>query len=457
MDAILAMSAVEQARRVRDGSLGCVELATLYLDRIERHDPELSSFVSVFRGAALREARKKDRAPREGRPAFHGVPIGIKDLNLVRGHFSRMGSRAYWFLLSPVDDLATRAIRRAGFVILGKLATSELGAMPVTEPDTHPPTRNPWDTRLTSGGSSGGSGAAVAAGLLPIAQGSDGAGSIRIPSAFCHLVGHKPSRGLLPNPYGKDDPCDGATVGPLARSVDDAAALLDAMVGRTEPPDDARSGSFFASARRPPRRLRVRFTLDAPIAACEPEIALAVRDVARRLAELGHEVEEGATLDGRLEEFLPIWQRQVAAIPYVQDSRVQPVTRWLREEGRRFEDPAVFALWARLAARIRAWFGDVDLWLTPTVPVSPPPVGAWKMLGPREAFERAATLGPFTALFNVTGQPAVSVPAAITKAGVPIGVQLVGHVGADGLVLAVARQLEEAIGWTSRHTRGSYR
>jgi amidase len=457
MNEILALSAVEQARRVRDGSLGCVELATLYLDRIERHDAALSSFVSVFRGAALREAKKMDRAPREGRPAFHGVPIGIKDLNLVRGRFSKMGSRAYWFLLSPVDDLATAAIRRAGFVILGKLATSELGAMPVTEPDTHPPTRNPWNTDLTSGGSSGGSGTAVAAGLLPIAQGSDGAGSIRIPSSFCHLVGHKPSRGLLPNPYGKDDPCDGATVGPLARSVDDAAALLDAMVGRTEPPDEARAGSFFAASRRPPGRLRVRFSTHAPIADCDPEIAAAVHDVARRLAELGHEVDEGPTLDGRLEEFLPIWQRQVAAIPYVQESRVQPVTRWLREEGRRFEDAEIFALWTRLQARIRGWFGDADLWITPTVPVLPPRVGAWKELGPREAFERAATLGPFTALFNVTGQPAVSMPVGLSAAGVPIGVQLAGHVGADGRVLAVARQLEEVYGWTARHTRGAYR
>src|SRR5690606_18271946 len=154
---------------------------------------------------AIATARRRDAAARarddvRGAP-FHGVPIGVKDLNFVRGAFTRMGSRAMRWCWSPVDDRVVAALRRAGFVIVGKLSTSELGAMPVTEPSIHPPTRNPWDRSVSAGGSSGGSGAAVAAGLVPIAQGSDGAGSIRIPAAFCHLYGFKPSRGLVPDAY----------------------------------------------------------------------------------------------------------------------------------------------------------------------------------------------------------------------------------------------------------------
>src|SRR5262249_26858834 len=151
------------------------------------------AFVQVLDRAALREARERDRS-RSRRGPFHGVPIGIKDLNLVRFAFTRMGSRAHRFLWSPIDDVTVARLRRAGFVILGKLATSEFGAMPITEPDIHPPTRNPWNLEHTPGGSSGGSGAAVAADLLPIAEGTDGAGSIRLPSAYCHLYGLKPSR-----------------------------------------------------------------------------------------------------------------------------------------------------------------------------------------------------------------------------------------------------------------------
>jgi amidase len=190
---ILRKSAIEQGGLIRSRALSSEELTEIYLNRIAELDPGLNAFVQVLGDEALRAARKADRDKPPPGARFHGVPIGIKDLNAVRGSFMRMGSVAFSRFLSPADDLVVARLRRAGFIILGKTSTPELGALPVTEPDTHPPTRNPWDRNVTPGGSSGGSAAAVAADMLPIAQGSDGGGSIRIPAALCGLVGYKPT------------------------------------------------------------------------------------------------------------------------------------------------------------------------------------------------------------------------------------------------------------------------
>ena len=271
---VLSATALEQAALIRTRALSSESLARLYLDRIERIDPQLNAFVALFRRRALADARAKDRLTRAGGPlpAFHGVPIGIKDLNLVRWAWTRFGTRAALPIFSPVDDRTTASLRRGGFVILGKLATSELGAMPVTETDIHPPARNPWNLQRSPGGSSGGSGAAVAAGLLPIAQGSDGAGSIRIPSAFCHLYGIKPSRGRVANAFGKKDRDILYTCGPIARSVEDAAAMLDVLAGL-----DVGRPHWAPAPRKPYRELlteplrplRIRFTTRAPMGATD--------------------------------------------------------------------------------------------------------------------------------------------------------------------------------------------
>lgn len=444
------MSALDQARLIRERKLSASELVRLYLGRISRHDPALGSFVQVFEESALATARKMDSAPASARGPFHGVPTGIKDLNPVRGTFTRMGSKAFRYLFTPFDDVTTAAIRKAGFVILGKLATSELGAMPVTEPATHLPTRNPWDRAHTPGGSSGGSGSAVAGGLLPIAQASDGAGSIRIPASLCGLVGHKASRNAVPNDYRRIDPVGMITIGPIGRSVDDVAAMLDVLSGRNG------EGSFLSSAQRTPSGLNVRFTTTSPVGACTPQIAAVVHDVVKRLEGQGHHVEEGPPPEGSVDEVLPIWQRQIARIPLVRNSSLQPVTRWLRETGRHVPNDEVLRRAAALSARVTKWFGDADLWVTPTLPIAPPRVGQWAGLGPEETFRAAAVMGAFTALFNLTGQPAITVPAGISTEGHPIGVQLVGRMGADGLVLAVARQLERELKWTERHVRDSY-
>lgn len=457
MEEVLRASALEQARLLRTREVSAEELSGAYLRRIESKNETLSAFVQVIARRAVRSAQQKDRilAKRGGDPLppFFGVPVGVKDLNLVRGTFTRVGSRAFRYFLSPIDDRSAAQIRRGGFVILGKLATSELGALPVTEPDIHPPTRNPWDLDRTAGGSSGGSGAAVAAGLLPIAHGSDGAGSIRIPASFCNLYGIKPSRGRVRDPFGADDKHALPTCGPLARTVEDAAAMLDVLAGISvgsphwAPPPER---PFLELARRDPAKLRIRFTTHSPLANATPEIDDTVRRVAKVLSGLGHHVDEGPPPEGSLEEFLPLWQQLVGTVPVVRRSLLQPVTRWLHEAGKRLDRADVLRQQEVLARRVRDWFGDADLWLTPTVPVPPPKIGAWKDLDPERAFGEAAVLGAFTAVFNVSGQPAASVPAGISSGGHPIGVQIAGRPNADGLVLSVSRQLEQVMPWAGR-------
>jgi amidase len=383
--------------------------------------------------------------------------MGIKDLNLARGMFARFGSRAFERFMAFADDATTAQLRRGGFVILGKTTTSELGTMPVTETDIHPPTRNPWNPEHTSGGSSGGSGAAVAARMLPIAQASDGAGSIRIPASFNGLVGIKPSRGRVRNSFDLDDRRIIYTTGPLARSVEDVAAMLDVMAGIVvgephwaSPPDRP----YARSMHDRPRGLRVRTTTHSPLAETHPEVVAATKAVAALLASMGHHVEEGKMVEGTVEEFLPIWQFQTASAPVYDWNLAQPVTRWLADSGRRVTQERVDEIQVAMQARILDWFAGADLWVTPTVPAPPPRVGAWKHLPPAEAFARAAELGPFTAPFNVSGQPAISVPVAISSGGLPIGVQIVGPPLRDDLVLQIARAIEEAMPNPARRPPG---
>jgi amidase len=453
---ILEASALEQADLIRRGEISSEELTMLYLDRIAVENPRVNAFVQVLEKTVLADARAIDKRARSTSASdakaepFLGVPIGIKDLNPVRGSFTRFGSRAFERLYTPFDDATTARLRRGGFVVIGKTSTSELGSLPVTEPDIHPPTRNPWDLDVTPGGSSGGAGAAVAARMIPIAQGSDAAGSIRIPSSLCLLFGHKPSRGRVENSYGHDDRTIIYSCGPLARTVDDAAAMLDVMSGITmgephwaPPPPHP----FAELARRAPHRLRIRFTTKSSLAETHPEVAEAVRRVARTLEKLGHSLEEGAMLEGDIEEFLPVWQQMAAQAPVHDWALTQPVTRWLGEQGKGVKQADIERLTAKMEAQVLAWFGDADVWLTPTVAVEPERIGAWRDLTPPEAFARAAKMGVFTAPFNVSGQPAASVPAGLTRAGHPIGVQIAGRPLDDATVLRLARQIEQETPW----------
>jgi amidase len=435
----LEWSALEQAARIRDGSLTSRALTEGYLGRIRRHDPALGAFVHLRADDALREADALDRLRAKGRllGPFHGVPTGLKDLHFMRGTPTRMGSRAYRWLWSPIDDSLARTLRKSGFVVLGKTATSELALLPICETDLHPPSRNPWNRAHSSGGSSGGAGAAVAAGLVPIAPGSDGAGSIRIPSALNGLFGLKPTARLVPDDADRIDTFRMTSLGPMARSVDDCAALLDLLAR----PDASRGRTFLEASREPAGKLRVGLVLEPPFGETDPRIVAVVRRAAARLAEAGHVVEERPRIDGTLEEFLPIYQSLFARIPVLFPGSLTPVVRWFRDEGRRLPGGLAQQRFRELAARASAAIDGYDLLLSPTTAALAPEVGKFAHLPPLELFRAIAPLGAFTAASNVTGAPALSVPCG-TADGLPVGVQLIGRHGDDGRLFAVARLLE---------------
>lgn len=448
MEDIIRLSALQQSALLRGGSVSVAELTRAYLDRIERLDPSLNAFVQYIPGRAMATAQALDRARRRGEAAgpLWGLPTAMKDLHLTRGMFVRLGSRAFRHLWSPFDDASSAAVRRAGMVMTGKLATSELAILPIIDTDLHPPTRNPWDLSRYSGGSSGGSSAAIAAGLMPVAVASDGGGSIRIPAAFCGLVGHKPTRDLVFNPLGTFERLSISVIGPHARSVDDAAALLDALIGPT------RNEPFLDAIRAPLPPLRVRFTTRNPVIDTDPEIAAQTLRAARALADMGHHVEEGRPFEGTAEEFLLLYYYLVhnMFVPFA--SRLQPTSRWLRERGRGIQLTDALARREVFRSRVDRWFEGVDLWLTPTVAVPPPRVGVWKDESPEGLMRVAAPLGAFTAIFNASGNPATSVPLWSTPDGrpapgaLPAGIQLVAPRGQDRRALAVARALLEALG-----------
>ena len=453
MDDVLDRSALDQSKLLRSGAVSVLELTRACLARADRLDPSLGAYVERTPRRALARARALDaerlRDPSAPRGPLWGLCTAMKDIHLSRGTFARLGSRAFRYVWSPVDDVSTAAVRRAGMVLTGKLATSELAILPFIDTDLHPPARNPWDRTRYSGGSSGGSSAAVAAGLIPLAVASDGAGSIRIPAAFCGLVGHKTTRGAVPHPFGATERLGMAVVGPHARTVDDAAALLDVIAGVHD-----REGAYLRDVQRPPTPLRVRFTTASPVLATHPSIVAAVQRVARALADLGHDVDEGPGFEGSIDEFLPIYSHMVSRIPVLRESVLQPSSRWLRGEGRSVSLAEATALRDRFSARVDAWFEGVDLWLTPTVAVPPPRVGTWREAGGEQTFREAAPFGAFTAPFNASGHPGTSIPVWTDGEALPAGVQLVAPRGADLRSLAVARVVLEALGTPLAPIRG---
>lgn len=445
MDDVITRPALAQAALLRAGEVSVEALARAYHARVERLDPRFSAFVQYAPERALRRARALDaeraRDKSAPRSPLWGLVTALKDLHLVRGMFVRMGSRAFRHLWSPVDDLTTRALRGAGMVVTGKLSTSELGILPVVDTDIHPPTRCPWDPERYAGGSSGGSAAAVSAGLMPIAVGSDGAGSIRIPSAFCGLVGHKASRDLLPNPFAPFEPVSLSVVGPIARTVDDAAALMDVLRG-----DLGATGTFRSAVERPPRPMRVRFTTDNPEVRCDEGAIAAVKTVVKALEAMGHHVEEVGGFEGTTEEFLPMFRFLARGMFVPSEGGLQPVSRWLREAGRGLTLGDALAARELFRARVDRSFGEADLYVTPTVLTLPPRVGQWQGLPPEKHFAEAARYGAFTAVFNASGNPATTVPVWNAHGEHPRAVQLAAPRGHDVRALATARALLDALG-----------
>jgi len=435
--------ALEQAERLRRREVSAVELVEQAIASIRARDGEIGAFVEVAARRALLQAKRADAVLRRKGPhaPFLGVPTAIKDHEPVRGLGTRLGSRAFRWVISPIDGYVARRCRQAGFVILGKTACSELTILPYAHGTLHPPTRNPHDPSRYAGGSSAGAAAAVAAGMLAIAPGSDGGGSIRIPAAFCGLVGVKPSRGAIPNPAGMFDPIGLSSIGPLATTVRDAAAMLDVLAERP-------SGAFARACDAPVGKLRVKVLVDAPLpgVATANAHAVAVHEAARALERMGHTVSDAPRIVGELDRFLPLMARMIARVPLlpIMERSLEPTTRWLRSQGRGVTLGDVRAIADSLTRDVDAFMGDADLVITPTVAQPPPHVGAFAQLDGETTFRTAAALGAYTAPFNVSGQPAISLPWRTT--GLPIGVQLVGRRGADHQLLAVATMLHSVVG-----------
>ncbi len=448
---LLRGKARDVAARIRARDVSALEVTTAALAAIEELNPSLNAFVEVDERRALRAAKAVDeRVVRGGDlPSLLGVPSGIKDHEHMRGMHTRVGSRALSWLVWPVDSEFVRTCRDGGLILCGKLATSELAILSYVHTSLHPPTRNPLDRTRYSGGSSGGSATAVASGMVPIAPGSDGAGSIRIPAAFCGLVGWKASRGVLSNPHKDVDAVGLAVNGPIARDVRDAAILLEILAGRPLASDLERASSYLAACDRKPRQLRIRYCVSSPVSAVDPEISAAVVRTAKLLEGMGHIVEEGSALQAEVEEFLPLMSRLIASIPLLPftESFTEPVTQWIRERGRTVSSETMWTVKRDLEDRILQWFGDADAWLLPTTPVFAPKVGAFEGMGAEKLFHAAVPNGAFTAAFNASGQPAVSMPAARASHGLPIGIQLVGRLGADRALFSLAASLEEALAY----------
>jgi amidase len=467
------LTALEQAAAIRRREISPLQLTDHYLARIERLSGEVGAFVTVTADAARRQARDAERAGASGAATaagelgpLHCLPSAIKDLNLVAGVPAKLGSAAYDDFVAPVDDHVVALLRAAGVISLGKTNTPEFGLPCYTEPDVAPPARTPYDLTRSAGGSSGGAAAAVAAGLVPLAQGSDGGGSIRIPASACGLVGLKPSRGRVSGGPMSAEIAGLAVNGPLARTVRDAAALLDVMSAPMtgEPswaPPLPAGETFLGHAERAPGRLRIGRYAHPVIADArvDPDCLAAYDEASELLAELGHDVVDvDPPLDpGLVPTFEVVWAVSAAGIPCPPDreDRLRPLTRWLRDRGRATSAPEFTAAIGALQAASREGLTRLsayDAILSPTLAQPPALIGALRDdADPARDFANQKAFTPFTAVANVTGQPAINLPLHWTDGGLPIGVMLAGRQYDEATLLALGAQLEAARPWHDRH------
>jgi amidase len=464
------LTLLEQADAVRRRDVSPVELVDHYLDRIERINDDVGAFVYVAPEQARAAARTAEQQATSGDlPALHGVPTAIKDLYLTADMPTSFGSGAFPPVELGIDEAFVAKLRAAGVISLGKTATPEFGAPCYTEPEGHPPARTPWDLTRSAGGSSGGAGAAVAAGLLPAAPGSDGGGSIRIPSSVNGLVGVKTSRGRVSAAPMSAEISGLSVHGPLARTVRDAAALLDAMAGPS--PQDwiwhgpPASGTFLAACDDEPRGLRIGRYITPAVADAQvhPDCVAAYEHASSLLADLGHHVEDHTTTFGPelIDLFENLWSVEFAALPVPAEAEagLRPLTAWLRERGRRLSALEIWGSLGELRGRARQELqatAQYDAVLTPTLAQPPALVGGLRDdSDPARDFDNQKRFTPFTAPYNMSGQPSVNVPLHWTAPtgdtpALPIGVQLVGRPGDEATLLRLAAQLEAAEPWAHR-------
>lgn len=459
------LTALEQGELVRRREVSPAELVDHYLERADRLD-SVGAFVTLTPDLARARAAALAERPAGAGPLY-GVPTAVKDLTLTAGVPTTFGSAAFADFVPEVSDGVVTSLEAAGLVSLGKTSTPEFGSPCYTEPEGRPAAVTPWDRTRMAGGSSGGAAAAVAAGLVPVAQGSDGGGSIRIPASCCGLVGLKPSRGRISGAPMYGDPVGLATAGPIARTVRDAAAGLDVLAGRRvgDPAwAPAPAETFLAACDRDPGRLRIaRFSepviADGPL---DPECRRAWEDASRLLESLGHEVIDVAV--PLPADAVPVFETCWAVLtalsvtPPEREHLLRPLTRWLSARGRAVSGPdfglAIGAM-RRLAAEALTALAPYDAVLTPTLAAPPLPVGAIRDdADPAADFEAQKRFTPYTSAWNVTGMPAVSLPLHQTAEGLPVGVMLAARPAEEELLLALAAQVEAAAPWHDRRPPG---
>lgn len=461
----LGHDATGLAQLVRSGAVTATELAECARALIAAHNPKINAVVEVF---------PEPVAPLPAANApFCGVPFLVKDLVLhSAGQTLEMGSRLCKGLKTPPHDTdLMHRFRAAGLVTLGRTTTPEFGYCPTTESVFYGPTKNPWDLTRMPGGSSGGSGAAVAAGIVPMAHANDGGGSIRLPASCCGLVGLKPTRGRIPTGPDYHDPLSGFGVElALTRTVRDTAALLDAVQGAGEGdgyviPPPARP--YVQELDAAPGRLRIGFT-DQPWSGVpvDAEVRAGLRKTAERLAALGHHVEEARPVID-YQQFIDAthiiwcanvatWVDQIALLTgrKVDDTTLEATTLACWKEGRAFKASdllGALAVCNLVCRQVAVFYRDHDLLLTPTVAQQPLPLGVMNAndptVGARGWTEKVFVFCPFTALFNMTGQPGISLPLHRGKNDLPIGMQFVARFGDEATLIRLARQLEQAHPW----------
>ncbi|HEY3864696.1 MAG TPA: amidase [Solirubrobacteraceae bacterium] len=467
--------ATELAGMVRSGELSSRELVETSLARIEELNPQLNAFVQVEPERAL--AAADEIGPGDERP-FAGVPIAIKNNRALEGWRYTNGCALMEDFIAPYDHSVVRRLKQAGFVIVGTTTLPEYGILPVSEARIFGPTRNPWDLERTSGGSSGGAAAAVASGMVPVAHGNDGGGSIRIPAACCGLVGLKPARGRVSAAPDMGDSSLGVD-GVLTRTVADTAAILDVIAGyqlgdATWAPPPAEP--FALSARRAPGKLRIAATTFSPLAEAvvDPLCGRAVEEAAELLRSLGHEVEwvePPWRVDGLSDLFGAAFSIHVAlSIVYsgsvagrgeggISEADMEPMS-WaiyaMVERLSAVEGMSVAVQLQAFARRLVSFLAPYDALLTPALAERPLPLGTLDTAAPdpMSTFTRSGLFTPFTPIFNASGQPGISLPLFDGEDGLPLGVQLVGRPAGEAALLALATQVEQARLWADRRPAG---
>jgi aspartyl-tRNA(Asn)/glutamyl-tRNA(Gln) amidotransferase subunit A len=451
-----SLTASELVAAYSTGEISPVEATNVALQAIEEHDKKYNAYCLVDPDGALAQAKLSEARWHDGNPigGLDGVPTSIKDMFLTQGWPTLRGSKCIdanqpWDVDSPV----TARLRENGLVLLGKTTTPELAWKAVTDSPLTGVTRNPWDATRTSGGSSGGSAAAVAAGMGELSVGTDGGGSIRIPASFCGIVGFKPTHGRIPlypaSPFGPL-----AHAGPMARSVDDIALLLDVLATPDHRDPAALAppvGTYREAVRRDVRGLIAAFSPTLGYVDVEPEIAKLVAAAVSKLGEAGLHVEEADPgFADPLDAFGVLWSTGAAkwldSFPAGSDKLVDPGLRRVWEQGVTYSASDYLGASAERAAlgiKMGEFHTRYDVLITPTMPISPFEAG--HDVPPGSKFEGWPEWTPFTYPFNMTQQPAISVPVGFTTEGLPVGLQIIGPRHSDDLVLAVAKLLEEVL------------